>query len=157
MTSTLSERILALLRYSNMSAAKFAITIGCKTKQSVYEILNGRTKNLSPRMQSNILSYFPDINEYWLLTGEGPMLKAQTSQTQVVHGENIHGNTITQTNNNTAEVAVLKERVKSLESIVSEKERLISEKERTIKLYEMMIEDRQRKTSEHAKRTGDEL
>lgn len=156
MTSTLNERILALLRYSNMSAAKFALAIGCKTKQSIYEILNGRTKNLSPRMQSNILSYFPDINEYWLLTGEGPMLK-QATQTQVVHGENIHGNTITQNNNNDAEVAVLKERVKNLESILSEKERLISEKERTIKLYEMMIENRQRKAAENTKSTGDGL
>ncbi len=142
MTTTLNERMLALLKYSNMSAAKFAITIGCKTKQSVYEILNGRTKNLSPRMKSNILSYFPDVNEYWLLTGEGPMLKTQPAQTQVVRGENIHGNTITQSYTNNAEIEVLKERLRNLESILSEKERLISEKERTIKLYEMMLEDR---------------
>ena len=114
-------------------------------------------RDLSDKVIERILNFYMDIDRIWLLTGEGPMLKAQTSQTQVVHGENIHGNTITQTNNNTAEIAVLEERVKSLESILSEKERLISEKERTIKLYEMMIEDRQRKATEHAKRTGDEL
>ena len=138
----LDKRISDLLYYSGLNAQRFAATIGCKTKQSIYDLLNGKTKTLTSGMQAKISTAFPEVNEYWLLTGEGPMLK-QATQTQVVHGENIHGNTITQTNNDgTAELAVLKAQVRHLESMLAEKELLLSEKERVIKLYERMLGDK---------------
>ena len=99
-------------------------------------------RDLSDKVVERILNFYIDIDRIWLLTGEGPMLK-QATQTQVVHGENIHGNTITQTNSDgTAELAVLKEQVKHLESMLAEKELLLSEKERVIKLYERMLGDK---------------
>ncbi len=83
----LDKRISDLLYYSGLNAQRFAATIGCKTKQSIYDLLNGKTKTLTSGMQAKISTAFPEVNEYWLLTGEGPMLK-QATQTQVVHGEN---------------------------------------------------------------------
>lgn len=135
-----------LLSYSNLSAQRFAFVIGCKTKQSIYDILNNKTKTLSAGMKGKILSAFPELNEYWLLTGEGPMLRSQ-GQTQVIHGENNsavqhgNGNSITQSiGNNDSEIALLREQVKHLESLVQEKEMRIEEKERLIRLYEKMME-----------------
>lgn len=137
--TTLDKRIADLLSYSGLNAQRFASVIGCKTKQSIYDLLNGKTRTITSGMQAKISTAFPEVNEYWLLTGEGPMLK-QVTQTQVVHGEHIHGNTITQTSGECAELAVLKEQVKHLESMLAEKELLLSEKERVIKLYERMME-----------------
>lgn len=82
---------------------------------------------------------FPELNKYWILTGEGDMLKS--AQGQVVHGNNNivqvtsggnNTNITSQNEDNSAEIAVLREQVKHLTELLGEKERLI-------KLYERMI------------------
>lgn len=76
----LKDRIEKLLKYTGLSIPKFALAIGAKTPQSVREILKGNTKTLSGKMQSNILSYLPDVNPAWLLAGEGEMLRQSTNE-----------------------------------------------------------------------------
>lgn len=87
-----------------------------------------------------ISTAFPDLNKYWLMTGEGDMLKSRKSQ--VVHGNNNivqvtsggnNTNITSRNNDNSAEIAVLREQVKHLTELLGEKERLI-------KLYERMID-----------------
>jgi repressor LexA len=99
-----SDRIAHLLSYSGLNAQAFAAHIGCKTKQSIYELLKGRTKTISPSMQSKILSSFPEVESTWLLTGEGQMLKSPPTQQSsgdnspnVMGNNNMVGNTITTT------------------------------------------------------------
>lgn len=76
----LSERIKALIECSKLSIPKFAEFVGFKTPQAVREILNGRTKTLSDAAQMKILHAFPDLNEAWLMTGEGEMLRSTYTQ-----------------------------------------------------------------------------
>lgn len=68
------ERIEELLKYSNMSAKKFAETIGIKTVQNLYDIQKGKIKNISKALAGKISETFPEIDKNWLLTGEGEML-----------------------------------------------------------------------------------
>lgn len=73
------ERIEELLKYSNMSAKKFAETIGIKTVQSLYDIQKGKIKNISKSLAGRISETFPEIEKDWILTGEGEMLKQSES------------------------------------------------------------------------------
>ena len=47
----LSQRIEALLEYSNMNIPKFAEFVGFKTPQTVRELIKGNTKSLSEAAQ----------------------------------------------------------------------------------------------------------
>ncbi len=69
------QRFEKLLEYSGLNAAQFAVRIGTKTKQAVYELQKGRTHSFSRTMMSKITKAFPEINSVWLLTGEGEMLR----------------------------------------------------------------------------------
>lgn len=73
---TSADRIEELLKYSNMSAKKFAETIGITTVQSLYDIQKGKIKNISKALAGKIAETFPEIEKDWLLTGEGKMLKS---------------------------------------------------------------------------------
>lgn len=64
-----------LLQYSGLNKQQFAKAIGVKTKQSIYDIANGKTKSISDSMASKILSYLPSVDKTWLITGEGEMLR----------------------------------------------------------------------------------
>lgn len=72
-----TDRIEELLKYSNMSAKKFAETIGIATVQSLYDIQKGKIKNISKALAGKITETFPEIGKDWLLTGEGEMLKTE--------------------------------------------------------------------------------
>lgn len=74
----LSDRISKVLEYSGLSIPKFAARINANTPQSIRELLKGNTKSLSYEMKGKILSAYTEINEHWLLTGEGEMLKSQS-------------------------------------------------------------------------------
>ena len=44
-----------------------------KRAQAIYDIMSGKTKRISEKLASQIISEFPEINKTWLLTGEGEM------------------------------------------------------------------------------------
>ena len=73
----LGYRIEKVLGHSGLSIPKFAAHINAKTPQSIRELLKGNTKSLSYEIKEKILSAYPEINEVWLLTGEGEMLKSK--------------------------------------------------------------------------------
>ena len=75
-----SERIDRLLNHLKMSAPAFASAIGKDRPQFIYDIQKGKTKNISQSLVKQIISVFSDINEIWLLTGEGEMLKQDNPQ-----------------------------------------------------------------------------
>lgn len=72
----LSERISALVEYSNMSIPKFSEFVGFKTPQTVRELIKGNTKTLSDAAKIKITLAFPEINPEWLVDGEGVMVKS---------------------------------------------------------------------------------
>jgi len=66
-----------LLSEVNMKAAHFAEAIGVSS-QVVYDIQDPKKKNgISRKLADKIVSRFPQINKYYLLTGEGSVNRVQ--------------------------------------------------------------------------------
>ena len=79
-TLTPPQIIEALAEYLKISVAELSQKAGYERAQSFYDVLNGKTKNISPKMAKNIVSAFPEINKDWLLTGNGEMLVQNTPE-----------------------------------------------------------------------------
>ena len=75
-----SEIIERLLKFSELNASEFAMKIGTKTTQAIYDLQRGRTKTISSSMADKIISCYPQVNKAWLLTGEGDMLNKPNRQ-----------------------------------------------------------------------------
>ena len=79
-----SEIINILLKELNITAAELAKSIGLSRPQAIYDIQQGKTKNISVRMCDKITSVYKQINSVWLRTGEGNIIKeAITTKTNV--------------------------------------------------------------------------
>ena len=89
----MKEVILKLLDYSKLNAKQFSEKLGKKRSQAIYDIISGKTKRISEKLASQIISEFPEINRTWLLTGEGEMLK-HTSAVAESHSISIAGEEI---------------------------------------------------------------
>lgn len=70
-----AEKIDKILNYCGLTAAEFSRCIRLDRPQSIYDIKNGKTRDISSKMASRINSVFPEINIAWLRDGEGEMLK----------------------------------------------------------------------------------
>lgn len=79
----LSERIKTLVEYSHLTIPKFAEFVGFKTPQAVRELIKGNTKTLSDAALYKLISAFPNLNQTWLLTGEGEMLNPVSNASEV--------------------------------------------------------------------------
>lgn len=66
------EVIEALLFEYRMTASAFAKSCGLVPVQ-IYDIQNGKIKNISQGVASKILDKYSELNKGWLLSGEGPM------------------------------------------------------------------------------------
>lgn len=78
-----------LLEYSELNGKNFSEKIGLNRPQAIYDILNGKTKNISAAMANKIISVFPEINKGWLQSGEGRMLKDTSTSTAPADSDNI--------------------------------------------------------------------
>ena len=87
----LRHRIKSILEYSDKNISEFQRFVGFKTPQAVSSLLNGKTKTLSKTAEMLLKYAFPEINENWLINGEGEMLKETTMDIDNVSGE---GNTV---------------------------------------------------------------
>lgn len=76
---TPAERINAILDFADINAKKFSEILGLKTPQLIYDVTNGKTKNITDKFATKILLHFDYINRAWLLTGEGKMINEETS------------------------------------------------------------------------------
>lgn len=74
-----------LLEFFQLNAKSFSEKIGLDRPQAIYDIQNGKTKGISPRMADKIISAFPEVDKAWLLSGEGEMLKEATDVTRPSH------------------------------------------------------------------------
>jgi len=70
-----ADIICKLLIQYRLNPKSFSEKIGLDRPQAIYDIQNGKTKNISAKMADKIISAFPEIDRSWLLTGEGNMLK----------------------------------------------------------------------------------
>lgn len=77
-------------------------------KAELSKMMAGK-RNISQRCINGILTAFPEINEEWLRTGQGEMLKNSASagnNSMSIAGEEIKGNKITVNNDNTIALLV---------------------------------------------------
>lgn len=73
---TVKERLIEYIKFKRISARKFSISIGVSPGY-----VNSISKSIQPDKLSSITAQYPDLNPEWLLTGEGEMLKAETTNT----------------------------------------------------------------------------
>jgi len=74
-----AERFNIIIKMLGLSRNEFAKAIGMRSTQ-IYSVTNGRNKP-SHAMYGRIIKYFPMINIYYLLNGEGePFRKFYTIQ-----------------------------------------------------------------------------
>lgn len=77
-----AERIQTIIKEKSLNAKTFSEICGYERPQVIYDILKGKTMNISASMCDKITTAFPDIDRVWLLTGTGKM--SSTSQEEYV-------------------------------------------------------------------------
>lgn len=75
-----SDIIGKLLVYTGLNGKAFSEKVGLLRPQAIYDIQSGKTQNISSSMANKIISVFPEINRGWLQTGEGSMLKTESTE-----------------------------------------------------------------------------
>lgn len=81
------QRIENILKYLDITARALSFQLGMKSPQTFYDIKAGKC-GISKDLASKIHEKYDDINVSWILTGEGEMLKSETTApiTQTVNG-----------------------------------------------------------------------
>lgn len=83
------ERLQAILNYENLNANTLADSLGFDKPQRLYDVLNGKTKNISEKLADIILNVYPYYNKVWLLTGVGSMLNEEQQDTYINKVEDV--------------------------------------------------------------------
>lgn len=71
---TASQRLEALVAYMHTNVKALADLCGYDRPQAFYDILKGKTRNISPTVCDRLISVFPNLSRVWLITGEGEMI-----------------------------------------------------------------------------------
>lgn len=79
MENTVKERLNSFIKSQNIGQSKFEKKVGLSNGY-----VNNISKSIGAEKLQRILNIYPELNENWLLTGEGEMLKQNNS----VHTEN---------------------------------------------------------------------
>lgn len=73
------NRLEQIMEYYELNPNSFANKIGLKRTQNLYDIRDGKIKNITFSLANKINTVFTAINKNWLLTGEGEMLNKEIS------------------------------------------------------------------------------
>lgn len=76
-TQNFTKRLEKIIEYYSLSASSFAEKIGVQ-RSSISHLLSGRNKP-SLEFVMKILTYFPEVDLYWLLNGKGNFPKENVS------------------------------------------------------------------------------
>lgn len=68
-----ADRIKAIIKEKGLNPKTFSELCGYERPQVIYDLLKGKTMNISAAMCDKITRAFPDIDRVWLLTGAGKM------------------------------------------------------------------------------------
>ena len=79
-TYTPPQIIETLAEHFKVTVSELAQKSGYERAQSFYDVISGKTKNISPKMANKIAAAFPEISKDWLLTGNGSMLIPQIEE-----------------------------------------------------------------------------
>ncbi len=67
------ERIEALVEQLNTNVKALSDLCGYERPQILYDILKGKTQNISPTLCERLQKVLPRLSKVWLITGQGPM------------------------------------------------------------------------------------
>lgn len=67
------QRLEQVVKWTGLSTNAFAVSIGLKRSENLYQIKRGR-HGISKDLAEMIARKYPDINRAWLLTGQGEMM-----------------------------------------------------------------------------------
>lgn len=124
----INKRFLAVIAAKNYTPYKISKEVKDISQAKMTHIKSGRNK-VSSEMITALISKFPDVNEKWLLTGEGFMfdnIESIDSNTQIVREdlsetyENKNGNTFVKLKSGKYRITVKKVPVKALGSYLSD-------------------------------------
>lgn len=79
-TYTPPQIIETLAEHFKITVSELAQKAGYERAQSFYDVISGKTKNISPKMADKIVAAFPEISKDWLLTGNGSMFVPQIEE-----------------------------------------------------------------------------
>lgn len=68
-----SEKITKLLDYYNLTPQRFAERIGLKQDTYIEDIISGKS-GFRRALNMKIMKTYPEINQHWLISGEGEMI-----------------------------------------------------------------------------------
>ena len=74
MESTVKQRLIRFVKYKGLSQKRFEEAVGLSNGY-----INNISKGIGAEKLQRILSVFPDLNQVWLLTGEGEMLNTDVT------------------------------------------------------------------------------
>lgn len=79
-TYTPPQIIETLAEHFKVTVSELAQKAGYERAQSFYDVISGKTKNISSKMADKIVAVFPEISKDWLLTGNGSMFVPQIEE-----------------------------------------------------------------------------
>ena len=78
------KRLESVIKYSELTINAFALSIGLKRAENLYQIKRGKN-SISKDLVKLITTKYCNISKSWLLTGEGAMFINQPTNTQDLH------------------------------------------------------------------------
>lgn len=81
METTVKQRLIQFIKYKGISQRKFENMINVSNG-----FINNISKSIGAEKLYRIQSIFPELNDAWLLTGEGNMLNNTTTDSSQTHG-----------------------------------------------------------------------
>lgn len=79
------QRLEQVIRWTGLSTNAFALGIGLKRSENLYQIKRGN-HGISKELAELIVRKYPGINRAWLLTGEGDMQTESSSSSRSASG-----------------------------------------------------------------------
>ncbi|SHG85950.1 hypothetical protein SAMN05443549_107153 [Flavobacterium fluvii] len=84
--TSISERILQMTDFLQISINDFAKKLGYSRSQAIYDVVNGKSKpsfDFFDKLYNSV--YSETFNPEWLLTGKGEMLKTQSENQNILN------------------------------------------------------------------------
>lgn len=124
--TNISERISQVIKFYGVTKNQFGAKLGYTRSQSVYDIIEGKSKPSYDFFLKFINSeYSEKINAEWLISGNGEMLK-QKNNANIIAGRDVMSNSHNRTSVSTEEDATDKDMIiKNLQSEINSKDTII--------------------------------